>query len=147
MSEKCIFADPLCGEDGIAKDYCGTMKNNSKSKGMAILNWIILAFGIILVDVLFAWVPQFHDLFPDDFSFYVAMGIVNLIFVGASIIMLGLPGLLSLLKLFDVIAIFWLAPYIPGILAVGFWIELFPAVSISILLYYIITPLCNKKQE
>lgn len=139
---KNIFSDPLCGEDGIAKDYCGTMKNNSKSKGIMISNWVFLCIGIIVMDIL-KWFPQVQDLFPSALSYNIANGIVDGLFCIGAVILLGLPGLLSLLKMFDTIVIFWLGAYVPALIPVAFWIEIFPALAISVVIYYMVKPLAD----
>jgi hypothetical protein len=137
--------DP-CAEGNVLENACDLMKNNGKSKGLQLVNWIIIAVIIVLGDVL-KWFPQIMALFPDEFTYDVVNLVLDLFGVVALFIMLGLPGLISLLKLVDSVIIFWLGSIMPELLPLAFWVEIIPAFSISLIVYYLYKSLVRVEES
>ena len=127
--------DP-CAIGNSLENVCDLMKNNSKNKGLMMINWIIIAIAIIIGDIL-KWFPQIMVLFPDEFTYNVVNLALDVVGIVAFFILLGIPGLISMLKLVDSFIIFVLAAYIPELLPFAFWIEVIPAYTISLIAYYI----------
>jgi hypothetical protein len=134
MIEKKHF-DP-CAEGNVLEGVCDLMKNNEKNRGLQLINWIIIGIVIVVGDVL-KWFPAIAALFPDPFTYDVTNFVVDLICVIAFFIMLGLPGIISVLKLVDSLIIFVLGYYIPSLYGFVFWIEVIPWFSISLIVYYL----------
>lgn len=127
--------DP-CAEGNALENACDLMKFNRKNRGLQLINYIIIAIVIIVGDVL-KWFPQIAALFPDAFTYNIVNLILDIVGVIAFFVMLGIPGLISVLKLVDSLIIFVLAAYIPELAPLAFWIEIIPAYSISLIAYYI----------
>jgi hypothetical protein len=127
--------DP-CATGNALENVCDLMKNNAKNKGLMMVNWLIIAIAIIIGDIL-KWFPQIMVLFPDEFTYNIVNLALDVVGVVAFFILLGLPGLISMLKLVDSLIIFVLGAYVPELLPFAFWIEVIPAYSISLIAYYI----------
>jgi len=127
--------DP-CAIGNSLENVCDLMKNNTKNKGLMMVNWIIIAIAIIVGDII-KWFPQIMALFPDEFTYNIVNLALDVVGVIAFFVLLGIPGLISILKLVDSLIIFVLAAYVPELLPFAFWIEVVPAYTISLIAYYI----------
>jgi hypothetical protein len=127
--------DP-CSEGNALENFCDLAKFDHKNPGMRFVGWTLVAIGIVVGDIL-VWFPQVMLLFPDEFTYLIANLVVDILFIIVFVVRLGLPGLITLLKLIDTLIIFVLSIYVPGWLIAAFIFEVIPWFMISVLAYYV----------
>jgi hypothetical protein len=140
-----MVKDPICGINAPLEDYCGIAKTNKDSKGMASLNWILVAITILINDVLLL-IPAIQALFPSAISYFIANLAFNVAGVIIFFFVFGIYSGISLVKLIDSLIIFVIAVYYPPAFPIAYWIELFPAFFVTMLVYYLVEGLHAKEK-